>query len=74
VSNLNAFRDGRRVLQTILAERHRPQPSSVLEVTEQQPPVAQALCESSSSSALTGSEEQPIEVLVTGGESGDRAV
>jgi glycosyltransferase involved in cell wall biosynthesis len=24
VSNLNAFRDGRRVLQTIIAERHRP--------------------------------------------------
>ena len=50
VSNLNAFRDGRRVLQTILAERRYPQPQSVLEVTEpsisvQQPPVAPALRE-----------------------------
>jgi glycosyltransferase involved in cell wall biosynthesis len=79
VSNLNAFRDGRRVLRTILAERRRPQPPSVLEVTEpsislQQPPVAQALCESSPSSTPTGSEQQPVEALVTGGESGDRTV
>jgi glycosyltransferase involved in cell wall biosynthesis len=78
VSNLNAFRDGRRVLQTILAERRRPQLPSVLEVAEpfislQQPTVAQALGESNSSSALTGS-EQPVEALMTGGESGDRAV
>jgi glycosyltransferase involved in cell wall biosynthesis len=79
VSNLNAFRDGRRVLHTILAERRRPQPPSVLEVTEpsislQQPPVAQALRETSSSSALTGSEQQPVDALMAGGESGDRAV
>jgi glycosyltransferase involved in cell wall biosynthesis len=31
VSNLNAFRDGRRVLQTILAERHRGQRPALLE-------------------------------------------
>jgi glycosyltransferase involved in cell wall biosynthesis len=79
VSNLNAFRDGRRVLQTILAERSRPQSPSVLEVAEpsispqQHPPVAQAGCEDSSSSALTGS-EQPVEALMAGGESGDRTV
>jgi glycosyltransferase involved in cell wall biosynthesis len=79
VSNLNAFRDGRRVLQTILAERGRPQAPSVLEVAEpsispHQPPVAKALGESSSSSALLGSEQEPVEALMTGGESGDRAV
>jgi glycosyltransferase involved in cell wall biosynthesis len=79
VSNLNAFRDGRRVLQTILAERRRPQPSSVLEVAEpfislQQPTAAHALDEGNSSSPLTGSEQQPVEALVTGVESGDRAV
>ena len=79
VSNLNAFRDGRRVLQTILAERRRPQSMSVLEVAEprisvQQPTAAHALGEGTSSSALTGSEQQPVEALMTGVESGDRAV
>jgi glycosyltransferase involved in cell wall biosynthesis len=51
VSNLNAFRDGRRVLRTILAERHR---------TLRQIPVVQPLCESSSS-GLADSEHRPTQ-------------
>jgi glycosyltransferase involved in cell wall biosynthesis len=79
VSNLNAFRDGRRVLHTILAERGRPQSPSVLDVAEpsispQQPPVAQAPGEISSSPAFTGSEQEPVEALMSGGDSADRAV
>jgi hypothetical protein len=38
-SNLNAFRDGRRVVRTILAERHR---------TVQRRPVSQTTCEGTS--------------------------
>jgi len=51
VSNLNAFRDGRRVLHTILAERHRSQ---------QQMPVDQALCVTTSA-ALIGSEQVAVQ-------------
>jgi glycosyltransferase involved in cell wall biosynthesis len=74
VSNLNAFRDGRRVLKTILAERRRTPRPSALEAAE--PPItlrpipaAQMLYESPSSSVLTGSEQRMI-----GRESGDPAV
>ena len=74
VSNLNAFRDGRRVLKTILAERHRTPRPSALEATEpfislRPIPAAQVLYERPSSSALTGSEQRMI-----GRESGDPAV
>ena len=74
VSNLNAFRDGRRVLKTILAERHRTPRPSALEATEpfislRPIPAAQVLYERPSSSALTGSEQRVI-----GRESGDPAV
>jgi glycosyltransferase involved in cell wall biosynthesis len=34
VSNLNAFRDGRRVVQTILAERHHPRRQPAIEAIE----------------------------------------
>ena len=74
VSNLNAFRDGRRVLKTILAERHRTPRPSALEATEpfislRPIPVAQVLYERPSTSVLTGSEQRMI-----GRESGDPAV
>jgi glycosyltransferase involved in cell wall biosynthesis len=51
VSNLNAFRDGRRVLHTILAERRRGQ---------QQIAVDQALC-ATTSAALIGSEQVAVQ-------------
>ncbi len=38
VSNLNAFRDGRRVLQTILAERHRAHETTAAASAEATPP------------------------------------
>ncbi len=74
VSNLNAFRDGRRVLKTILAERRRTPRPSALEATGQpvslRPiPAAKILYEIPSSSALTGSEQR-----MTGKELGDPAV
>lgn len=56
VSNLNAFRDGRRVLHTILAERRRPlahQP-----VPYQVGPVVQVAQEGTASSALAAGQEQ----------------
>jgi glycosyltransferase involved in cell wall biosynthesis len=53
VSNLNSFRDGRRVLRTILAERHR---------TLQQIPAFQPLCESTSS-ALADSQHRPTQTI-----------
>jgi glycosyltransferase involved in cell wall biosynthesis len=64
VSNLNAFRDGRRVLHTILAERSHYRCPSPLGAT--QPPIrprystAARVREGVSSSALAGSEQQPI--------------
>ena len=74
VSNLNAFRDGRRVLKTILAERRRTPRPFALEATE--PPITlrpipatQMLYESPSSSVLTESKQRMI-----GRESGDTAV
>jgi glycosyltransferase involved in cell wall biosynthesis len=53
VSNLNAFRDGRRVLQTILVERHR---------TPRQIPAAQPLYESTSS-AVTDLTQRCVQVV-----------
>jgi glycosyltransferase involved in cell wall biosynthesis len=52
-SNLNSFRDGRRVLRTILAERHR---------AWRPIPAVQPLCESTSS-ALPDSEHRPTQVV-----------
>ena len=49
VSNLNALRDGRRVLQTILAERHR---------TLRQIPPVQPLCENTSSAPADSEQRQ----------------
>ena len=65
VSNLNAFRDGRRVLKTILAERRYTPGPAALAATEPpitlQPIVApQMLYESTSSPVLTGSEQRMI--------------
>jgi glycosyltransferase involved in cell wall biosynthesis len=64
VSNLNAFRDGRRVLQTILTERRRTRCPPAIEAT--QLPVtlrpitaAQVVHENTTSSALVGSEQRP---------------
>jgi glycosyltransferase involved in cell wall biosynthesis len=64
VSNLNAFRDGRRVLQTILIERRSTQRPLIIESAQPSIPLrpiaaAQLLQESPSSSVLAGSEPGP---------------
>jgi len=71
VSNLNAFRDGRRVLRAILSERRHAEHPPLFEPT--QPPTrlppgreVRVIQQSTSSSALAGS-EQP-----TAGGTGDR--
>jgi glycosyltransferase involved in cell wall biosynthesis len=56
VSNLNAFRDGRRVVRTILAERHR---------TVQRRPACQATCEGTSSVAAEH-EHQTVQAAENG--------
>jgi glycosyltransferase involved in cell wall biosynthesis len=66
VSNLNAFRDGRRVLRTILAERRRTPRPAALEATDpsitlRSITAAQMLHERpSSSEQLTGSEQRIV--------------
>jgi glycosyltransferase involved in cell wall biosynthesis len=65
VSNLNAFRDGRRVLQTILTERrrtrHRPAPAATHPPIRLRPDAAtQVVHESTASSALAAAPEQRI--------------
>jgi glycosyltransferase involved in cell wall biosynthesis len=64
VSNLNAFRDGRRVLQTILTERRRGQESPSSEAAGS-PPRSQSgttviVEHEDSSSVLAGSDQQTI--------------
>jgi glycosyltransferase involved in cell wall biosynthesis len=60
VSNLNAFRDGRRVLQTILTERRRNScPPDIGATRPQSSTPAQVLYEGTSSSALAGSQQRP---------------
>ena len=56
VSNLNAFRDGRRVLQTILAERYS---------TVQRRPVSQTTCEGTSS-VVVEHEHQTVQAVEKG--------
>jgi glycosyltransferase involved in cell wall biosynthesis len=60
VSNLNAFRDGRRVLQTILTERDRTRnPSTPPPQVRLRPgPVVQVMREGTASPALAGGPEQ----------------
>jgi glycosyltransferase involved in cell wall biosynthesis len=64
VSNLNAFRDGRRVLQTILTERRRAQqpPSSEATRPPLRPQVGTTVVveHEGSSSVLAGSDQQTI--------------
>ena len=64
VSNLNAFRDGRRVLQTILRERHstqRPHATGVVQLPVQlrRVPAIQVAHENTSFPSLAGSEQRP---------------
>jgi len=66
VSNLNAFRDGRRVLQTIFAERHRARhlhATGVIQLPVQLRPIpaVQVVDENTSSPSLAGSEQRPTE-------------
>jgi hypothetical protein len=75
VSNLNAFRDGLRVLQTILTERHRSRRSPAIGATL--PPIrvrpgtaAQVVHESTASSALAAGPEH----LAVGGADDWRAI
>jgi glycosyltransferase involved in cell wall biosynthesis len=56
VSNLNAFRDGRRVLHTILAERRRPPTHQP--IPHQPGPVVQVAQDGTASSALVAGPEQ----------------
>jgi glycosyltransferase involved in cell wall biosynthesis len=56
VSNLNAFRDGRRVLHTILAERRRPPTQQP--IPYQPGPVVEVAKEDTASSALVAGQEQ----------------
>jgi len=62
VSNLNAFRDGRRVLKTILTERKNPRSSSAdvsqLSCFEASTATPVLVHDSASSAALTGREQQ----------------
>jgi glycosyltransferase involved in cell wall biosynthesis len=63
VSNLNAFRDGRRVLKTILTERRstrRPPATGAIQLPiPPRPIMAQIMPEDTSLSALAGSEQRP---------------
>ena len=76
VSNLNAFRDGRRVLQTILAER-RPYPAAARQRPYPANPFACRLsrwpkvARNGSSTAPDESNSHRLEELVIGGVSGD---
>jgi glycosyltransferase involved in cell wall biosynthesis len=60
VSNLNAFRDGRRVLQTILTERRRTQRPSATElpIRLRPGPATRVVHESTASSTLIAAPEQ----------------
>jgi glycosyltransferase involved in cell wall biosynthesis len=60
VSNLNAFSDGRRVLKTILAERHHTRPASPKSpsLRLRRSPVVQVMQERAVSSALIAGPEQ----------------
>ena len=61
VSNLNAFRDGIRVLRTILAEQHTAAVGTTLLPIHLQPrPAAQVVSERTGSSALTADPEQRV--------------
>jgi hypothetical protein len=68
VSNLSAFRDGRRVLRTILAERHRTPYRAAHEASEpsrnlRQIAAVQTVFESTSISAMVPLEQRQAEAV-----------